>query len=60
MSKPRYVRIVSLWIQPGQEVAFEAFEQKAARIMARHGGRIDRAIRTRRMRRRTPPSRCTS
>lgn len=41
----RYVRVVSLWIHPGQEAAFEAFEQAAVRIMARHGGRIDSAVR---------------
>lgn len=41
------VRIVSLWIHPGQEVAFEAFEREAASIMAVHGGRIERAIRVR-------------
>ena len=41
----RYIRIVNLWIQPGQEAAFEAFERDAARIMARHGGRIDSAVR---------------
>ena len=41
----RYVRVVSLWIHPGQEAAFDVFEQDAARIMARHGGRIDAAVR---------------
>ncbi len=40
-----YIRIVSLWIHAGQEAAFEAFEREAARIMAKHGGRIERAIR---------------
>ncbi len=46
MAQPRYVRVVSLWVHPGQEAAFEAFEREAARIMARHGGRIDSAVRT--------------
>ncbi len=41
----RYIRIVNLWIHPGQEAAFEAFERDAARIIARHGGRIDSAVR---------------
>ena len=41
----RFIRIVSLWIHPGQGAAFEAFERDAARIMARHGGRIDQAVR---------------
>jgi len=45
MSELRYVRIVSLWIHPGQEAAFDAFEREAARIMARNGGRIDSAVR---------------
>lgn len=45
MTQPRYVRVVSLWIHPGQEAAFEAFERDAARIMERHGGRIDSAVR---------------
>lgn len=50
MSQSRYVRVVSLWIHPGQEAAFEAFERDAARIMAGHGGRIDSAVRL------TPPA----
>lgn len=45
MSESRHVRVVSLWIHPGQEGAFEAFEQEAVRRMARHGGRIDSAVR---------------
>ena len=46
LGKSSYIRIVSLWIHPGQEAEFEAYERDAARIMARHGGRIERAIRT--------------
>lgn len=43
----RVLRIVSLWLAEGVSVAaFEAFERKAAAIMAAHGGRIERAIRT--------------
>jgi hypothetical protein len=42
----RYSLVVSLWIRPGQEAAFEAFEREAARRMALHGGRIDAAVRT--------------
>ncbi len=41
----RHIRVVSLWIHPGQEATFEAFEREVARIMARHGGRIDSAVR---------------
>ena len=41
----RYVRIVSLWIHPGQAAAFEAFERDAVRIMVCHGGLIDSAVR---------------
>jgi uncharacterized protein (DUF1330 family) len=42
----RYSLVVSLWIRPGQEAAFEEFERGAAHRMARHGGRIDAAVRT--------------
>jgi uncharacterized protein (DUF1330 family) len=42
----RYSLVVSIWIHPGQEAAFEAFERGAARRMAVHGGRIDAAVRT--------------
>ena len=42
----RYCRVVSLWIRPGQEAAFDEFEREAARRMARYGGRIDAAVRT--------------
>lgn len=45
MAEPRHILIVSLWIHPGQESAFEAFERDAARIMGKHGGRIDQAVR---------------
>jgi antibiotic biosynthesis monooxygenase (ABM) superfamily enzyme len=41
----RHVLVISLWVHPGQEAAFEAFEREAARLMARHGGRIDQAVR---------------
>lgn len=46
MTEARYVRVVSLWIHPGREAGFEAFEREAAAIMARFGGRIDSAVRT--------------
>jgi uncharacterized protein (DUF1330 family) len=45
MAEGRYIRIVSLWIHPDQEAAFEAYEGDAARLMARHGGRIESAVR---------------
>jgi hypothetical protein len=45
VAQHRYVRVVSIWIHAGQDLAFEAFERDAARIMARHGGRIDSAVR---------------
>lgn len=41
----RYALVVNLWIE-GQEAAFEVFERDAARRMAKHGGRIDMAVRT--------------
>jgi len=39
------VLVVSLFIHPGREAEFRRFETEAARIMRRHGGRIDRVIR---------------
>jgi antibiotic biosynthesis monooxygenase (ABM) superfamily enzyme len=42
----RYSLVVSLWVHPGQEAAFEAFEREAAQRMASYGGRIDAAVRT--------------
>jgi hypothetical protein len=41
----RYALVVNLWVHKGQEAAFEAYEREAARIMARHKGRIDQAVR---------------
>ena len=37
--------VARLFIHPGREVEFRQFEMEAARIMARHGGRIERVIR---------------
>ena len=37
--------VAALYIHPGREAEFEQFEAAAARIMARHGGAIDRRIR---------------
>ena len=39
------VLLVQLFIHPGREAEFHRFETEAARIMRRHGGRIDRVIR---------------
>jgi uncharacterized protein (DUF1330 family) len=44
MSAP-FVLVASLWIRDGRVAEFEAYERKAARIMRRHGGAIERAIR---------------
>jgi uncharacterized protein (DUF1330 family) len=41
----RLILLVSLFIHPGQEVAFREFESAAARIMGQYGGRIERVIR---------------
>jgi antibiotic biosynthesis monooxygenase (ABM) superfamily enzyme len=41
----RTLRLVSLWIRPGEEAAFAVFEEAAGQIMARHGGEIERAFR---------------
>lgn len=37
--------VVSLWIKGDDVAGFDAFERAAAAVMARHGGRIERAIR---------------
>ena len=39
------VVVVRLFVRPGRETDFRRFETEAARIMARHGGRLERAIR---------------
>ncbi len=43
--QPLYI-LVRLWVHQGLEAEFEAYERKVARIMARYGGVIERAIRT--------------
>lgn len=37
--------VVSVWLKNADIEAFEAFERRIAKIQARHGGRIERAIR---------------
>lgn len=37
--------VVSLWLKSDDVAAFESFERAAARVMAKHGGRIDRVVR---------------
>ena len=37
--------VASLWVENGSIAAFEAYERRAARIMKRYGGSIERAIR---------------
>lgn len=37
--------VVSLWLKTADVAAFESFERAAARVMAKHGGRIDQVIR---------------
>jgi uncharacterized protein (DUF1330 family) len=44
VTTPLYL-VVSIWIHDGCEAGFEAYEGKAARIMARYGGAIERAVR---------------
>src|SRR5262245_59900536 len=39
------ILVASLFIHPGREVEFRQFEQEAARIMGKYGGRIERVIR---------------
>ena len=45
MQSPIY-RVVSLWVRPGAVAEFEAYERKAARIMRKYGGSIEKVIRT--------------
>lgn len=37
--------LVHLFVHPGREAEFRRFETEAARVMRRHGGRIERVIR---------------
>jgi uncharacterized protein (DUF1330 family) len=37
--------VIALWIHPGQAASFEAYEQKAAKIMRRYGAKIERTVR---------------
>jgi uncharacterized protein (DUF1330 family) len=39
------VLVVQLYVHPGRAAEFHRFETEAARIMRRHGGRIERVIR---------------
>jgi hypothetical protein len=39
------VLLVQLFVHPGRAAEFHRFETEAARIMRRHGGRIERVIR---------------
>jgi uncharacterized protein (DUF1330 family) len=41
----RTVLVASLWIRDGAVAEFEDFERRVARIQARHGAKIERAIR---------------
>lgn len=43
----RYWLVVHLWVRPGQEAAFLAFERRASAVMAQYGGRIEQAVRIR-------------
>jgi uncharacterized protein (DUF1330 family) len=45
VSKSRVNLIVSLWLKGDDIAAFESFERSAARVMAKHGGRIDHVVR---------------
>jgi uncharacterized protein (DUF1330 family) len=37
--------VATLWIEEGNVTAFEAYERKAARIMEKYGGSVERVIR---------------
>jgi uncharacterized protein (DUF1330 family) len=40
-----FLLVVTLWIDRSRVQEFEAYEGRAADVMSRHGGRIERAIR---------------
>jgi hypothetical protein len=42
---PRVKLVVSLWLKTDEVAAFESFERAVARVMAKHGGRIDHVVR---------------
>jgi len=44
VTSPIYV-VASFWIENGSLAAFEAYERKAAKIMKRYGGSIERVVR---------------
>jgi hypothetical protein len=46
MATPPLYILVRLWIRPGLQTGFEAYERKVSRIMVRYGGVIECAIRT--------------
>ncbi|MBV9467726.1 MAG: hypothetical protein JO316_21690 [Abitibacteriaceae bacterium] len=41
----KFILCVSLWIRNDDITAFESVERQAAQLMAKYGGRIERAIR---------------
>ena len=45
MATPPLYIVVRLWVRSGREAEFDAYERKVARIMARYGGVIERAVR---------------
>jgi uncharacterized protein (DUF1330 family) len=45
MASPALYILVRLWIHKDREAELEAYERKVARIMARYGGVVERAIR---------------
>ena len=40
-----HLLFVQIWIHPGREAAFAEFEAGSVPLLARHGGRIERALR---------------
>jgi len=44
VTSPIYI-VANLWIREGDVAAFEAYERKAASIMKRYGGSIERTVR---------------
>lgn len=45
VNESRASLVASLWLKTDDVAAFESFERAAARVMAKHGGRIDHVVR---------------
>ena len=46
-TEQRFILIVSLWLKSDDVSAFEAYERRAARLLEKYSGRIERIVRVR-------------